>query len=62
MVLTPPLPLVPKTKPVTLAKVLPVWTFALAKLVASPVPVTVKVCPATPVAVKLLPAKLVPAL
>ena len=58
----PPLLLAPKLRPVTLFKVLAVWILALVKLVASPLPVMVKVCPATPFAVRLLPATAVPPL
>ena len=62
MLLIPPSLLVPNVRPVTLFKVLAVWILALVKLVASPLPVIVKVCPATPVAVRLLPATAVPPL
>ena len=48
--------LVPKVKPVSVARVLPLWTLALARLELSPLPVTAKVWPFTPVATKVLPA------
>ena len=54
---TPPLLLVPRLRPVTLASSWLVCTFLLVRLLASPAPVTVNVSPLTPVAVRYWPAK-----
>ena len=47
----------PTARPVTLASDWLVCTFFVVRLVVSPAPLTMKVSPFTPVAVKLLPAK-----
>ena len=47
-----PLPLLPRLRPVTLARLWLLCTFLLARLLLSPTPLTLKVSPLTPVAVR----------